>query len=171
MTSMMDENMTRYQEWYEKIISEAEKKRSEGSGEVSTSNTGCLDTKLDVLIRRLQASTAMVVDEEELTPLLNTMRAEIVAALQEIMSGEVEQWMFQGVAAMIVFLRRFVQSTTSMLSMPQKINPPAETTPTPSTQQHAMTTMMATLMQQLTAVQQAQLKLQKENHAYARFNN
>ena len=39
---MMDENMTRYQEWYERIISEAEKKRSEGWGEVSnveTSNT------------------------------------------------------------------------------------------------------------------------------------
>ena len=113
--------MMRYQQWYERIISEAEKNRSEGSGEVSnveTSNTEIRE-KLDVLIRRLQASTAMVVDEEELTPLLNNQRAEIVAALKDIVSGEVEQWMFQGVAAMIVFLSRYVQSTTSMLSTPQ----------------------------------------------------
>ena len=85
MTSMMDENMTRYQEWYEKIISEAEKKRSEGSGEVwnvETSNTEIRE-KLDVLIRRLQASTAMVVDEEELTPLLNTMRICCTAGYHE----------------------------------------------------------------------------------------
>ena len=60
MASKMDDYVTRYQEWYERLISEAEKKRSEGSGEVSnveTLNTQ-LREKLDLLMRRLQASTA-----------------------------------------------------------------------------------------------------------------
>ena len=143
MASKMDDYVTRYQAWYERLISEAEKKRSEGSGEVSnveTSNTQ-LREKLDLLMRRLQASTAMLIEDEGVSTYISDNHEQVVTALQDLMgsplSSEEERWMVQGVAAMTVCQRRHLQSATSMLSTPQKTKPIEDQTSTPPTQQDA----------------------------------
>ena len=72
--------MQEYQRRYESIISEAEKKRSEGSEEhVSSIN---YREKLDKLMRGLQASTTMLKDEGEVITYLNDNQAAIIETLR-----------------------------------------------------------------------------------------
>ena len=155
--------MQEYQKRYERIISEAEKKRSEGSEE-HESSFNCRE-KLDELMRGLQASTTMLKDEGEVMTYLNDNQAAIIETLRGIMgspmSGDEEEAMVRRVVEMTIYQRRYLQSATLVLSTPKKAEPQESNLPM---QQDATTAMLAKLLQQMTDVQQAQLEIQKKDN-------
>ena len=108
----MDSNVQEYRKRYERIISEAEKKRSEGSEEHGSSIN--YREKLDELMRGLQASTTMLKDEGEVMTYLNDNQAAIIETLRGIMgspmSGDEEEAMAQRVVDMTIYQRRHFQS-------------------------------------------------------------